>query len=194
MKLRSIVLACAFMIPAAAGADNAKPAPKTGDMSKDKLGAAEIKIVSHLHHVNQMEIQMGKLAQQQGTAAVKKYGAELVTDHTTADKELATFAKKRGVATIPAEKADSEMEKAEMKKDMDGMAALKKLKGADFDREYLRMMVEGHDKELAATAGHIEASADNELDTMLANRKTTLQRHSDNAKELQKGGAPQASK
>ena len=26
---------------------------------------------------------------------------------------------------------------------------LKKLKGADFDREYLRMMVEGHDKELA---------------------------------------------
>ena len=79
-----------------------------------------------------------------------------------------------------------------MKKQMGEMANLQKLKGADFDREYLRMMVDGHDKELAATAGHQEASADDELDTMLENRKTTLQRHSDNAKELQKGNAQAA--
>ncbi len=192
MKLQSIILACALVIPAIAGADD-KTAPKTGDTTKDtakkKLGETEIKIVSHLHHVNLMEIDMGKLAQRMGTQAVKKYGQQLVTDHQTADTKLSAFAKKRGVATIPAAKADSEAEKAEMKEQMDAMAALKKLKAADFDREYLRMMVEGHDKELAATPGHIEASADDELDTMLSDRKVTLQRHSDNAKELQKGNA-----
>ena len=179
------------MIPAVAGAEP-KPAPKAGDVTKQKLGEAETRIVAHLHHVNLMEIQMGKLAQTNGTAAVKKYGKELVTDHTTADKDLAAFAKKRGLARLPDEKAKSDIAKSEMKKQMGEMANLQKLKGADFDREYLRMMVDGHDKELAATAGHQEASADDELDTMLENRKTTLQRHSDNAKELQKGNAQAA--
>ena len=205
MKLQSIVLACALVIPALAGADDKMNQPKTGDTTKDpnkdankdakkaKLGETEMKIISHLHHVNQMEIQMGTLASRLGTQPVKKYGQQLITDHTTADKQLAAFAKKRGVNTLPAAKADSEMEKAEMKQMMDQMAGLKKLKGADFDREYLRMMVEGHDKELAGTPAHIEASTDDELDKMLEDRKVTLQRHSDNAKELQKGNA-QASK
>lgn len=188
MKLQTLFLACALVIPAVAGADP-KPAPKAGDVTKQKLGEAETRIVAHLHHVNLMEIQLGKLAQTNGTAAVKKYGKELVTDHTTADKDLAAFAKKRGLTTLPDEKAESDIARSEMKKQMDEMANLKKLKGADFDREYLRMMVDGHDKELAGTAGHQEASADDELDTILESRKTTLQRHSDNAKELQKGNA-----
>lgn len=186
MNLKTLVLACALAVPAVAGAD--PKAPKA-DTAKQKLGETETRIVAHLHHVNLMEIQMGKLAQTNGTASVKKYGKELVSDHTTADKDLTAFAKKRGLAAIPAEKADTDIAKAEMKMQMDAMANLKKLKGADFDREYLRMMVDGHDKELAGTAGHQEASQDDELDTILDNRKTTLQRHSDNAKELQKGNA-----
>ncbi len=196
MKLPSIVLALALVVPSLATADD-KTTPKTGDTTKDtakkKLGETEAKILSHLHHVNLMEVDMGKLAQRLGTAPVKKYGQMLVTDHSTADTKLLEFAKKRGLARLPAAKADSDAEKAEMKKQMEEMAALEKLKGADFDREYLRMMVEGHDKELAGTAGHQEASADDELDTLLADRKVSLQRHSDNAKELQKGNA-QASK
>lgn len=195
MKFKTMALALSLAIPGLAGADD-KPAPKSGDTTKDKaapktgdakLGETEIKIVSHLHHVNLMEIDMGKLAQRLGTPAVKKYGEQLVTDHSTADTSLIAFAKKRGVATIPTAKAESETEKAEMKAQMQSMAGLKKLKGADFDREYLRMMVEGHDKELAQTAGHQEASADDELDKMLEDRKVSLQRHSDNARELQKG-------
>ncbi len=188
MKFQTIVLACALAIPAIAGAD----APKndvTKDAGKQKLGETETRILAHLHHVNQMEIQMGKLAQTSGTAPVKKYGQQLITDHTTADKDLAAFAKKRGLNKLPDEKVDTDTAKVEMKKMMEEMGGLKKLKGADFDREYLRMMVEGHDNELAGTAGHKEASQDDELDTLLENRKTTLQRHSDNAKELQKGNA-----
>lgn len=189
MKIHTLLLACALTIPAVAGADDPKPAPKIGDVTKQKLGEAETRIVAHLHHVNQMEIQLAKIAQTNGTAAVKKYGQQLVTDHTAADKELAAFAKKRGLNKLPEEKADSDLAKSEMKKQMEDMANLKKLKNADFDREYLRMVVEGRDKELAATAGHQEASADDELDTLLENRKTTLQRQADNAKELQKGNA-----
>ena len=132
---------------------------------------------------------MGKLAQRNGTEPVKKYGKQLVSDHQTADTELIAFARKGGVAKIPADKPETEAEKADHKQQMEGMANLKKLKGADFDREYLRMMVEGHDKELAKTDTFVATSMDADLDNMLENRRATLQRHSDMAKELQKGNA-----
>jgi putative membrane protein len=192
MKLQAIVVALGLVLPALAGAD----APKTDTTKKEqpkKLAEDDIKVVAHLHHVNQMEVEMGKLAQRVGSQPVKRYGEMLVTDHTTADKQLVTFAKARGLAVIPAPKAETDAEKKEMKDKMDEMTALKKLKGADFDREYLRMMVNGHDQELAKTDGFISKSGDPDLDAMLEARRTSLQRHSDGAKELQKGNA-QASK
>jgi putative membrane protein len=199
MKLHSIVLALALVVPSLAGADDkSQQQPKTGDTTDPnkkttkKLAEAEIKIVAHLHHVNQMEIEMGKLAQRMGTQTVKKYGQMMVTDHQTADTELIKFARDRGVPKIPPEKPETEAEKMEMKTQMDGMAAIKKLKGADFDREYLRMMVESHEKELAKTDAFVATSMDSDLDNMLNTRKTTLQRHADAAKELQRGNSQAA--
>ncbi|MDQ3366004.1 MAG: DUF4142 domain-containing protein [Myxococcota bacterium] len=154
-----------------------------------KLTTEETAIVAHLHHVNVMEIDMGKLAQKNGTAAVKRYGEMMVTDHSAADKELVSFAKQRGIARIPAAKPATETDRADHKQQMEGMAALKKLKAADFDREYLRMMVESHDKELARSDVAMSTATDTELKTMLEARKTTLQRHADAARDLQKGNA-----
>src|SRR5262245_25921945 len=54
----------------------------------EKLSAGDMKIISHLHHVNMMEIEMGKAAQKSGTAAIKTYAQTLVTDHQTGDKDL----------------------------------------------------------------------------------------------------------
>jgi putative membrane protein len=202
MKIRSFVFATVLALPLTAVAQAPTPTtpPTTTTPSKDKtapstdksaakLSADEVKIVAHLHHVNQMEITMGKDAKAKGTAAVKRYGEMLIKDHTTADKELAAMAKKKGVAKIPAAAPATETEKAEMKKEHDDMAGLKKLKGADFDREYLRMMVEGHEKELAKSDVFISTAQDMDLKTALEARKTTLQRHADAAKELQKGNA-----
>jgi putative membrane protein len=196
MKTNTFVLALMLAIPAFAGADDKGAAPKTTEKAKDekvKLSEADMKIISHVHHVNMMEIDMGKLAQRQGTADVKKYGEMLVKDHNAADKELTAYAKKRGIAKIPAEKAANDAEEAEMKKQMESMAGLKKLKGADFDREYLRMMVEGHDKELAMTDPNIAIATDSDLKTLLESRRTTLTRHSDAAKELRKKSDASAS-
>jgi putative membrane protein len=186
MNIKSLLLACALVGPSLAVADDtAKKDQKTA--KAEKLGEADTKIVAHVQHVNKMEIDMGKLAQKSGTAAVKKYGEMLVKDHSASEKDFTAFAKKRGVAKIPAPVPETEADKAEHKQMMESMAALKKLKGADFDREYLRMMVEGHDGELAKTPAFLAAASDPDLKTMLESRKTSLQRHSDAAKELQKG-------
>lgn len=195
MKIRSIVFAAALALPMTAAAEAptpAKPADTTTNTKAAKLAGDDVKIVAHLHHVNVMEIDMGKDAKVKATAAVKKYGDMMIKEHTTADKELTAMAKKKGVAKIPAAEPMTETDKAEMKTMMEQVAALKKMKGADYDKEYLRLMVEGHEKELAKSDVLISTAQDADLKTAIEARKTTLQRHADAAKELQKA-TPQAS-
>jgi predicted outer membrane protein len=130
-----------------------------------------------------------KLAKKKGTPAVKRYGEMMIKDHSTADKELTAFAKKHGLKKVPADKPQTEVEKQGMQLQEQAMAGLKKLKGADFDREYLRIMVDGHDKELAKTDVYLASATNSDLKLMLEARKTTLTRHADAARELQRGNA-----
>jgi putative membrane protein len=189
MKIKSLVFAALLAVPMIASADTPTPDKPATTNKAAKLTDDEVKIVAHLHHVNLMEIDMGKHAKLKGTAAVKRYGEMLIKDHSTADKELMAMAKKKGLAKIPADKPATETEKQEHKDQHDAMTALKKMKGADFDREYLRMMVDGHEKELAKSDVYIASAQDGDLKTALEARKTTLTRHADAARELQKGNA-----
>ncbi len=164
---------------------------QAGGMNGAKAGAklegADLEVVSHLNHVNKMEIDMGKLAQKQGTGKVKQYGATLIKDHTAANKDLAAMAKKKGVAKIPAEKPTSEAMQKEHQDAMDAMAKMKKLKGAEFDREFLTMMVADHDKTIARVDSAMATAQDPELKTFLSTIRPTLQRHADQARQLQSG-------
>jgi putative membrane protein len=189
MNIRPILFAATLALPLTAAAEAPTPTKPAPTEKAAKLNADETKIIAHLHHVNVMEIDMGKDAKAKATAAVKRYGEMMIKDHTTADKELAAMAKKKGVAKIPAVQPSTDTEKAEMKMMMDEVAALKKLKGADYDKEYLRLMVSAHEKELAKSDVFIATAQDADLKIALEARKTVLQRHADAAKELQKGNA-----
>jgi putative membrane protein len=161
-----------------------------GDKSA-KLGDADAKVISHLHHVNQMEITLAKDAQRQGTKNVKDYASTLITDHQSADKDLTAFAKAHQLATIPADKPATDADRQDDKDMTQQMAKLKTLKGADFDKAYLNMMVAGHDKELTKIDVAISATGDADLKSILQNIKPVLQRHADQARDLLKN--PQAS-
>ena len=170
------------------------PADKTtgNDMNKsDKLSDADAKVVSHLHHVNQIEITLAKQALKQGTAHIKDYANTLVTDHQSADKDLTAFAKAHKLAAIPADKPATDADRQDDKDMTTSMAHLKALKGAEFDKAYLDMMVSGHDKELTKIDVSISGAGDADLKSLLQNVKPVLQRHADQARDLQK--SPQAS-
>jgi putative membrane protein len=146
----------------------------------DKLTDAELHVLAHVHHVDQMEIDAGKVAQKKGsTQAVKSYGKMLVTDHTQNDKDVLAMAKKHG-QKLPAD---------ELKMDKDAMDRLTNMKGADYDREFLRQMAEGHDKELANIDGEVDQSSNNEVIELLKGMKPVLQKHADQARDLMKGNA-----
>jgi len=167
---------------------------KTTDAKKDtakkeKLTPEELQMLAHYHELDVMEVDLGKVAKKNaGTAAVKAYGEMMVKDHGESDKKMKELAKKMGQA-IPPEKMMTEEDKqikAETKKDV---AALKKLEGADFDRAYLQMMVDDHDKELSVIDTKIGEAKNPELAEMLRAKKETLQHHADAARELQKTNA-----
>jgi putative membrane protein len=182
MKIHAFAILTALALPALATADTGTTATDTAT----KLTADETKTVAHLHHVNQMEIDMGKLAQKTSSAGVKSYGETLVTDHTSADKDLTALAKKHGLSSIPADKPMTDADRQDDKDMTASIAHLKMLKGPDFDKEFLNMMVTGHDKELTKIDPALSAAVDPELQAMLKTVKPMLQRHADQARDLQK--------
>jgi putative membrane protein len=196
MKIKTVVFAFALSVPALAVAEQQ---PKDQDQEareaqtgKARLNEFERNVISHVHHVNNKEIELAKLAQRQGTGEIKQYADMLIRDHQDSNKKVMAFAKKQGITQIPKKQmTDAERtEDEQMKKDM---AELRQLKGAEFDRMFLQMMVKSHEREIALTDPFVSQVDNTELDSMLENRKSTLQRHTERAKELMKG-QPQARK
>jgi putative membrane protein len=184
MKMTNVLCALLLALPAAAMAGPSPTATPAPANPASKLSDLDTQMVAHQHAVNQTEISMGKLAQANGSAAVKKYGATLVKDHTQGDKDITALAKKKGIATIPADMAMSEADK---KDQADMTAKLKAMKKpGDFDRMFLDMMSAAHDREITKIDADIAVVTDADLKAVLTKTKPVLQSHSDTAKSLQK--------
>jgi putative membrane protein len=185
MKTITCVLVTAFLtVSFAASADDAKPT--TAETAKPaKLKPQELAVMAHYHAVNQTEIDLGNVAAKKArTDGVKDYGKMLVKDHGKADKGLVALAKKTG-QVIPREKPADDVERKEMADNKAAAAKLKTLEGADFERQYLRMMVQGHEKELAKLDANIAKAENGELVEALKGKRAVLQHHADAARELQ---------
>src|SRR6185295_17329412 len=81
------------------------------------------------------EIALGKMATDKAVdQRVKNFAAMMITDHTKASENLQRIASAKNIA-LPATLGD------DAKKDS---ADLSKKSGADFDKAYMNMMVNGH--------------------------------------------------
>jgi putative membrane protein len=81
------------------------------------------------------EVELGRLAQQRASnARVKDFARMMVRDHSKANDELKQVAKAQNIQ-LPTQLDQ---------KHRDLMMRLQQLRGADFDREYMRAMVDGH--------------------------------------------------
>lgn len=121
------------------------------------------------------EVEAGKIAASKAQdAAVKQYGQEMASDHTRASNELKQLAQKENV-TLPNEPGAAHKQKLEK---------LKGLSGAEFDREYMTMMVEAHQK--AVDLFQNQANTGNKADVKAFASKTlpTLKEHLEDAKSI----------
>jgi putative membrane protein len=103
---------------------------------------------------NTCEVELGKAAQSQAASQeVKDFGAMMVSDHGKANDELEAIAKKQDIK-LPS--ALPEKKKADIDK-------LSKLQGKEFDKAYVKDMVQDHKKDLAEFRKAAANLADPEL-------------------------------
>jgi putative membrane protein len=122
---------------------------------------------------NYAEVEMGKLAQQNGQSdEVKKFGQMLSNDHSAANQKAMDAAKAIGMTPPDGPNAK---QKADYEK-------MSKITGARFDREFATHMVADHQKDIAEykkETRQSDAAAD-----YAKSQVDVLQKHLDTAKSL----------
>ncbi len=115
-----------------------------------------------------LEVDMGKMAQQKGKSAeVKKIGGTMVADHNKANNELMAIAKKKGV-DLSKEKAPKHS-----------------MGDANFDKDYLSMMVDDHQKDLAAFQAEAKNGSDADVKAFASKTSAVIKKHLDMVKAAQ---------
>ncbi len=125
-----------------------------------------------------MEVQAGQLAQQNAESQrVKDFAQMMVTDHTKASDELKGLASSHGMTlpdTLPTDK------KAHLQ-------AMQNMKGKNFDRHYMGMMDNDHQKTIDLFQKQANSGTDGQLKTWAQNTIPVLQRHKDSVTTIRKG-------
>jgi len=122
-----------------------------------------------------MEVELGNYAQQNAlNPRVKEFGAMMVRDHSKANDELKTIAASRNV-TLPMTTGDKH------KKHMDD---LMKKKGKDFDKAYMDMMVDDHEKDVKKFEKAANECKEPTIKAFAAKTLPVLRTHLDSAKAI----------
>lgn len=122
-----------------------------------------------------MEIEMGQLAEKNGASSgVKRFGEQMVTDHTRLNDELGAAAKKDGLQ-VPTELSSKQSAQ---------VRSLSKLSGKEFDSKYAEMMVKDHTEDLAAFQKAESSTEKPELKKAIGDAIPIIQHHLEMAKQL----------
>jgi putative membrane protein len=122
------------------------------------------------------EIDMGKLAVKNAKdKEVKSFAQTLIDEHTKVNNELKKIASKQGI-TMPTSAGE---ENATM------LNNLKKKTGAEFDKAFVKHMVEGHKEMLELYEKASKELTDTELKEFAATNVKVLQNHYDKATALE---------
>lgn len=122
-----------------------------------------------------MEVKLGQLASTKAqNAEVKAFGKKMVEDHTKANNDLKALAAKKKVE-IPTEMAESQQREYDR---------LSKLSGAEFDKEYVKLMVADHDGDVEAFQDQADDAEDADLKAFAAKYAPIIKSHYDMIKAI----------
>ena len=143
---------------------------------------SDAQIASIVVTANQVDIDAGKLAASKGTnPEIKKFGQQMVADHTAVNKQATALVTKLKVT--PEDNATSQSLKAGGEKNI---ANLESLKGAEFDKAYIDNEVTYHQAVIDAIDKTLIPSAQNaELKALLVKVRPAFVAHLEHAKMLQ---------
>ncbi|MBO9572029.1 MAG: DUF4142 domain-containing protein [Chitinophagaceae bacterium] len=122
-----------------------------------------------------MEVQLGELAQQKAmNQRVKDFGAMMVRDHTKANDELKSLAGMKNITLPPAPGEDH----------MDQIKKLSGKSGKEFDKDYVKMMVDDHEKDIKEFEDIANNGNDADVKAFASKTLPTLRMHLDSIKAI----------
>jgi putative membrane protein len=145
-------------------------------------GPSDPQIAHIVVTANQVDIDAGKLAARKGsTEEVRKFGTQMVTDHTAVNQQATELAKKLKVTPRANDTS------ASLRKGGDqNLAALAKLSGKQFDKHYVDNEVTYHQAVIDAVDKTLLPSAKNEeLKALIQKVRPALVQHLEHARQLQ---------
>jgi putative membrane protein len=125
------------------------------------------------------EVELGRLVEDKSkNREVRQFAAMLVEDHTKAGADLKQVATTANIETMPAD-----ANAADAHNDM--MERLGKLSGAEFDREYIKAMVDKHEKTVDSVEEKADGPSNDHVKQWAAKTLPTLKKHLEQAKQIQ---------
>ena len=177
---------------AAAGTMSDK-AESTADRAGDKAHAMgqqasseSARTLAKLHDGNQAEVEAGTWMKEHAqNDKVKDFAKKMVDDHGSMDKDVMSFAQKKGIDLTSAPKA-GDADKAKAQHTLD---EIKNMSGAQADRAYMNMMVQDHQKdvrEVREAERQAKSSQDKELASLLGKSAKKMESHLKDAQKIQR--------
>jgi len=143
----------------------AKPASDKGDAV---VTGGDLAFMNDAAPGGMAEVELGKLAASKAqNDEVKAFAQKMVEDHSKAGEELKQLAVQKKV-TLPPDVMPTHKEL---------MDKLSKLKGADFDNEYVMAMVAAHEKDVAAFENVSKTASDADVKAFATKTLPTLKMH-----------------
>ena len=172
-------IALALASPAFAQQPPAGTAP--GHMAaqgqNQKLSAKDKSFAQEAAMGGMAEVELGNLAQQNAqNDEVKQFGSRMVQDHTQANQQLMPILSAENI-TMPQQL--DEKHKATYDR-------LSKMRGAEFDRAYMRDMVQDHEKDVKKFRQEAEHANNPELKSFAQQTLPVLEQHLKLAHETSK--------
>jgi putative membrane protein len=145
--------------------------------SANKLSSADERFVKDGAAGGMMEVELGKIAAEQGAnEGVKAFGRRMQKDHSKANEELKTLAAGKNVQ-IPTTL------EGKQKRTVD---RLSKLSGSEFDRQYMRTMVDDHKQDVKAFEREANKAKDPNVKQFASKYAPVLKEHLELAQTTEK--------
>jgi len=134
----------------------------------DKVSATDTRFAREAAMGGMEEVELGKIAvQNSSNDQVKQFGQRMIDDHSKAGDELKGIASKKNI-TLPSE-LDAKHKGAVNK--------YSNMKGADFDRAYMKDMVKDHETDVAEFQKEANGGSDKDIQGFASHTLPTLQDH-----------------
>ena len=146
----------------------------------DKITTAAV--LERLEVTDKAEVEMGKLAQQNGTARAQEYGRMVDQDHAAASIQVEELAQRKGVTLSNPPK--DRMAQNAMKALHEIHGGLAKLHGQDFDKAFAKAMFDDHRNDMDHLDSWRDAVGDKDVRALIDQMLPVLQRHLSAAKQL----------